>query len=490
MITFGDIPLLVPTPELEAWVNAHLPLEEANLFGPLHSPVDTRHDSNRHSIGIPLYNWPDPPAPKLNSLYWPSGASRWARGWFLCNGTAKDKIVQQAHSAGGTTALTLVLGDNTDGQESNSVEPLMHLLPPRPLSGIPPLTVAQQTAAETKETLWLLPLVDVRYFWQFISTGNLELTNSSTWPDVFTAIGAVLGVTVTADSEDADYLQPDWIELTRRYNPVPALLDAVAASVGQRITRDPAGTVLSQSVATAKTQLAANYADAALSLGAGSDYSTSLGDIPEKIRVNFRRWSQYNVYCDGEVYTTTSLASATSDPPTSTVTGKERIFHSTLYAEYPYNTAANSAGDPTNKATLDALAAQMAGDYYGWISKQFDICFNGIADLYMTGFDDAIIWEPHRTRVWSLPSGVGVDRQLSQGAEYEVFDQIMLGKPDADIAAAATGTVSVWDRTAAGTLADTTFNVQATALAGAVVSGLYVSLFWNCGRWLVSCYEQ
>lgn len=480
--------MLVPTPEFETWVNARLPLEEANLYGPLHSPVDTRHDSNKHSIGIPLYNWPDPPAPKLNSLYWPTGASRWARGWFICNGTAKDAIVQQAHSPGGTAALTLIIGETNDGRLGNHISAAVYVLPPRPLSGIPPGTTT--VGEEAKAVLWIIPVVDVRYFWQFVSSGDLELTNSSTWPDVFTALGTALGVTIATDTADADYLQPDWVELTRRYVPVPILLDAAAASVGQRITRSTDGTVQSQSVSHAETNLAANYADTSLSLAAGSDYSDSLGDIPEKIRVNFRRWSQYNVYCDGEVYTTTSLASATADPPTSTVTGAEKIFHSTLYAEYPYNTAANSAGDPTNKTTLDALAAQISADYYGWLSKTFDIAYNGVADLYQTGFNDAIIWEQARTRVWSLPSGVGVDRQLSQDAEYEVFDQIMLGKPDADIAKDATGDVSVWDRAAAGTLADTTYNVKATAIAGDVTSGLYVSLFWNCGRWLVSCYEQ
>jgi len=485
MITFGGISLLIPTPEVEAFINRTLPLEEANLYGPLPSSTGSRHPDNVHSINLPVYNWPTPPPPKLNSLYWPSGASRWARGWFLCNGTAKDSIVSQAHSAGGTTALELAIGD-----EDTNVQYIdLYLLPPRPVSGIVPGTT--QTAAEVAATLWLLPLVDVRYFWQFISSGNLELTSSSTWTTLFSSLGTALGVTISVDSVDADYLQPDWVELTRRYVPVPVLLDAVAASVGQRIICDPeAGTVTSQSVASAKTALQANYDQGLLSLAAGGDLSTSLGDIPASVRVNFRRWSQYSVYCDGEIYTTTSAASATAEPPTSTVSGKERIFHSTLYAEYPYNTAANSGSAPTNSATLAALAAQVAADYYGWLSRLYDVCWNGVVDWTPTGFDDAIIWEPTRTRVWSLPSGVGVDRQLSQSSTYEVFDQIMLGKPDADIAAAATGTVSVWDRPASGTLADTTFNVQATALAGAVTSGLYVSLFWNCGRWLVSCYES
>ena len=487
MITLGEIPLLVPTAELQEFVDRALPLEESSLYGSLPVNTDTRSQSARHAVGLPVYNWPDCPPPRLNCLYWPSGASRWARGWFLCTGEAKDKIVALAHPASGTTAIELAFGDEGQNVQYTS----LYLLPPRPLSGIEPGT--SQTDAQKKEALWLLPLVDVRYFWQFESSGLLELTTSTTWSTLFSTLGTALGVTITADTVDSDYLNPDPCEFTRRYVPVPVLLDAAAASVGQRIVRDPEdGTVTSQLVSSAETVLAANYLITQTTLAAGGDYSDSLGDFPESIRLNCRRWSQYAVYCDGEVYTTTAAASATADPPTSTVSGKEKIFHSTLYAEYPAGTAPNSGSAPTNSAAIAALALQVAGDYYGWMGKCFDLTYNGIVDWAPTGFDDVIVWEfgrTARTHVWSLPSGVGVDRQLSQSSSYEVLETIELGKPDSDIALNASGTVSVWRRNSSGTLADSTLNVTATALAGAVSMSVYTTLWWNCGTWLVSCYE-
>lgn len=495
MITFGDIPLLVPDPEgeLAEVVNRLLPLEELAVFGSrplaeLSTLPQSRYQSQRHSVGLPIYNWPDPPTPRLNSLYWPSGASRWARGWFICTGEAKELIAAQAHSSGGTAALTLKLGD--DSGQVTPISTSMFLLPPRPISGIKPGVT--QTAAEKKEAVWLLPLVDARYFWQFISSGLLEPAKTDSWATLFSTLGTALGVTITADTADSDYLNPDPVEFTRRYCPLPLLIDAAAASVGQRITRGLDGTVKSVSVATAKTQLTTTLAEPLLSLAAGSTFDNSLGDLPENIRVNFRRYSQYAVYCGGEVYTKTAAASAVSEPPTSTVSGKDKIILSSLFAEYPAATAPNSGSTPTNGTDLTALANQIAADWYGWASRIFDVAWNGFPSWEMTGFEDAVIWDycEARTRVWSLPTSVGVSQQLSQDGDYEVLETLELGKPDADIASGASGTVSVWRRNSSGTLADSTLNVTAKALGGPVTASIYVTLFWNCGEWLVSCYEQ
>ena len=505
MITFGDIPLLCPTEEVgrEALehINRYLPFEEARLFGSttqahLTGLIESRTQSQKHIVPLPVYNWPERPEPRINTLYWPSGASRWACGWFLATGEAKDSIVQLAHSPGGTAALTLAFGDDEQENSYHSVQrPELYLLPPRPVSGIDP-ALRDLTEAEGKETLWLLPLVDVRYFWQFVSSGDLEIESGDSWATLFSDLGTALGVTISADTVDSAYLKPDPEEFTRRYVPVPLLLDAAAASVGQRITRAKDGTVKSQSVSTARTNLDTNYQNKQLApgLSAGGDYSRSLGDLPENVRVNFRRYSQYQVYCGGEVYTKTSAASAvTADyKPASTVSGKDKIVLSSLFAEYPAGTAANSASTPTNSSDLTALADQVAKDYYGWLSKRFDLAYSGMIDWTFTGFDDAVVWDySHgRTRVWSLAADVGVSQQLSQDEDYELLETIELGKPDSDIAAGDDGTVSVWRRNSSGTLADSTLNVTANALGGDVASGLYASLWWNCGEWLVSCYES
>lgn len=493
MITFGDIPLLVPTAEVQAAIDEMLPLAEVELYGSLPVNTASRSQSPRHAVGLPVYNWPTAPPPRLNCLYWPSGASRWARGWFLCDGKSKDDIVALCHPQGETVAQVLKFGQEAEPGSTayyNAQSVDLFLLPPRPISGtLPP--AGTQTDAEKKETLWLLPLVDRRYFFQFISSGLLEPTAAGTWADLFEDLETALGMGLTAETVNAAYLTPDKVEFTRRYSSCAVLLDAAAASVGQRIVKDPeTNEYKSLDVAASETALTANYTLTA-SVGAGYSFDASLGDLPANVRVNFRRWSQYAVYCDGEVYTATFAATSMATPPTSTVAG-DKIFHSTLYAEYPADTAPNSGSSPTNSAQIATLTAQIATDFYGWLGKRFDISYNGIVDWSPTGFDDAILWDCQtgRTRVWSLPAGVGVSTQLSQSSSYEVLETIELGKPDADIAAGASGTVSVWRRNSSGTLADSTLNVTATALAGDVVSAVYTTLFWNCGTWLVSCYES
>jgi hypothetical protein len=64
----------------------------------------------------------------------------------------------------------------------------------------------------------------------------------------------------------------------------------------------------------------------------------------------------------------------------------------------------------------------------------------------------------------------------------------LVGKPDANIAKGASGTVSIWMGTP-GSEADTSINVTAYATGAAVTSGKWVSLVFVNGSWLVGCWE-
>lgn len=67
-----------------------------------------------------------------------------------------------------------------------------------------------------------------------------------------------------------------------------------------------------------------------------------------------------------------------------------------------------------------------------------------------------------------------------------VGDQTFIGKPDASIAKAASGTVSLWHR---ATEADSTLNVTAQALGAAVTIAKYVTVQRINGQWYVGCWE-
>ena len=64
---------------------------------------------------------------------------------------------------------------------------------------------------------------------------------------------------------------------------------------------------------------------------------------------------------------------------------------------------------------------------------------------------------------------------------------LRIGKPDANIAKGASGTVSLWG---GSPLADTGDNVTAKALGAAVTSAKYVTLFYVEGVLYCGCWES
>ena len=76
--------LLDEDQEYLTWLERNLSLEDAPLFGGRHLvAADDAFwqpwSNHRFAPGMPRSNWSNrPPRIKINSLWWPSGASRWA----------------------------------------------------------------------------------------------------------------------------------------------------------------------------------------------------------------------------------------------------------------------------------------------------------------------------------------------------------------------------------------------------------------------------
>jgi hypothetical protein len=68
----------------------------------------------------------------------------------------------------------------------------------------------------------------------------------------------------------------------------------------------------------------------------------------------------------------------------------------------------------------------------------------------------------------------------------KVGNEQFIGKPDADIAKAASGAVSLWHR---ATEADSNINKTCQALAAAVTQDKYVVVNRTAGQWYVGCWE-
>ncbi len=190
----------------------------------------------------------------LNALYWPRGASRWAVGWFLATANQLVAIRQQVYStgAGGYQALPLVLSDGTRSIETN-----LYMLPPRPVHQIPgvtgePGTGDNQTPSEGQ--LWVITLVDHRFFWWQTSIDTVVTEGTTTWLDLYGQIETALGISLTIADIDAAYGKPS-VYLASTADSLPLLLDTIAYNVGQRIIRNLDNSVACQSYTLASQRL-------------------------------------------------------------------------------------------------------------------------------------------------------------------------------------------------------------------------------------------
>lgn len=235
-VTYAGVPLPCPTAELLSRLEYALSPGEVRDFEYKHWPgpnlMGYPFQATRERNTLPV---------RLNALQWPVGASRWAVGRFLAD-DARLALIRQTAYGGGSAyqSATLYMDDGRPGHE---VAAPMYMLPPRPLYQV-----------EVPYQLWLLTLVDHRFFW-WGRTGTVSAPTS--WTNLYAQIGTLLGVTIAADTVPAAYLVPP-ADLAVRYEHLPILLDAVAYSVGHRISRRPDGTVEARGPTTAKATVATN----------------------------------------------------------------------------------------------------------------------------------------------------------------------------------------------------------------------------------------
>ena len=108
--------------------------------------------------------------------------------------------------------------------------------------------------------VYLLTLVDQRYFWWEKSTGDIEVDGiTTTWAALLAVIQAAIGSPLNYDAIPAAYLKPS-VDLNLEYELLPPLIDAAAYSIGKRLIRKLDGTLWLVSPATSRTAWNANVA--------------------------------------------------------------------------------------------------------------------------------------------------------------------------------------------------------------------------------------
>jgi hypothetical protein len=232
MTSYADTYLGFASAEAMAWVYANI------------SPLDVcefaRFWQTRDEVRLWNVAFPERRPIKTGSLWWPQGAARWAVAHFLVDDTMLESIrpqIYDANTSGHYRARTLTMDD-----ETNSIDTDLWMLPPRPLSQVP---------GWTEPGMWLMCLVDERYFWWAKSASITLTAGTTTWAQLYALIGTALSITINVDTVASAYLKPP-AYLASSNDPLPVLLDNVALACGQRIVRKLDGTVVAQNVATAK----------------------------------------------------------------------------------------------------------------------------------------------------------------------------------------------------------------------------------------------
>lgn len=244
MISFGGVYLPAPTPANLARIEAALDPQtvydwERSLWPGL----------NGVKVAFPYESHAGERLLRINTLFWPVGASRWAVGRFVVDDEKLDQIRQVVYSgSAGYQAATFSMDDGTGRA---AVVTSLYMLTPRPIWQPP----------EAENGLWLMTLVDDRWFWWQRSGVVAINEGTTTWESLYSSIGSMLGVTITVDTVPSTYLKPT-DAVNGYYEAVPELLDAVAHSIGQRIVRKRDGTVIAQNVSNARTSVNANIQSA------------------------------------------------------------------------------------------------------------------------------------------------------------------------------------------------------------------------------------
>lgn len=231
-LTYGGVPLVATTQEIRNEIESKISLSDVYQWTLRYHP--THEDSQWTMDGH------DPEAPiKLNTYTHPTHASRWGIGYFLVTSTELEKIRRRAYPSTESDrykSLPLVIGAG-----DYKITTDLFMLPARPLFQI-----------DGFEQLYLLVLVDKRWYWWEKSAAITVTEGATTWATLISSIATALGETITTDTIDSDYLKPS-AAFQDYYGHLPLLLDGILTSIGHVLVVKLDGTVVTQQATTART---------------------------------------------------------------------------------------------------------------------------------------------------------------------------------------------------------------------------------------------
>jgi hypothetical protein len=379
---YAGVSLIPPTEDVVSWIENHLSFRE--LF-PFNYSLVAKNLRDYTITGNQLDGFVKRPI-EIGTLYWPSGACRWGMGFFLVDSERLQQIRSVVYADNIYTSAPLFMAD-----DNTRIAPNMWMLPPRPLAEIPGYT-----------GLWLLILVDDRYFWWQYNAGDLIVDDSTTFASLYSSLGTAVLQSIYYDPIATPYQNASQT-LTSHFEAAPPLIDTVAYNCGQRIYIDLNNNVYAQNSDAAQNALEMELnkvrpVNSGGNLGLlylGADFA---GMIPHQVTFTFPKavaGTLLGTYAVLDVpFTSTVLPLEFGSAVITNHTSK--VFHESALANY----SGPSSGDTwINSTECDALALQFATDWYRWQRSWIDIKLNGIVDWAPNAFCDVIVWTFRRDEV-------------------------------------------------------------------------------------------
>lgn len=193
---------------LRNWIKANIPL--------------TQHFAGSGGFAPhPAWAWPKrrqffEPVPEINTLYWPTGSSRWSVGYFLGTKEIVEQCIANSWVNGVPRPATLFMGDEPteEAVDDEAADQFwehiecddMYLLPPIPLAWVNP---DDELVTSEPEQLYLMILVDERYWWRWTYGLDEDINRVQSWGDLLAAAAGSGVISLGYEGFDAAYLSAD-----------------------------------------------------------------------------------------------------------------------------------------------------------------------------------------------------------------------------------------------------------------------------------------
>lgn len=394
-VEFAGIPLLLEDDdgEIAEWCSAYLPMEL-----PWWPDWSTMNAARAGALPFPAY--PPMPKPRLNTIYHPTGASRWTFGVFLVEESRLDSILS---ATGPTYRGDLVIEWDVDVGSSGTPEHAGFTLPEMRL-------IFTRRISSPDGDFWVIVLVDDRYFWQqqgvTFAAGALEND------EILDAFAEQLDYEFSYSEEDLNAdVEIDKEAISQPGSNAALMLDSFCLAHGLRVCFQFAdeddeditasGFNLVKSMATGAGPRAAGRRFQGITAGGWDDTNTSGGindyfvkrlavSIPESVIVLFPS-ATGSGDCGGayqvEVSATDALYPANGGAKTAQ--GFKPHVWSDVRAEFEDE----EDETPTNGSDLTTIATALAQSWYAAkLSPYTAVALNGLAQIDHTPGDDSIEW--------------------------------------------------------------------------------------------------